>query len=499
MAGSLFTVLPLPILTRQPVHIHGLFAISPDRARLYQFNHGSTQDQTPARWNNQLFQTPIPVAWAKLLGYLAQLYPRQPAFGKWPQSIDDARDPLSNMTADLIEIIDKDCLPLWPTEMGYVKAEEGFLDAGDEPVTLRDALREAKAPIVYVPQQFRQRARKVFKDRVLCPRSLCSFLKRDRSQITPWSDQTKHRILEYLLSEPGFVDYDGLELFPFQDGNYRSIGDRTAFVNRDEVETGLFCLEDFRNLDLDKLSAATQRTLRDGCKNSTIHPSIRYRSANCLRDYCMSTIFKNVPKDQDIVELGEEPTAFVSKVWTWIAMRPIDILDKAISCLWLLPLSNGQHRAVKPRSWSSSSQVYFAPVGEIGELMWKFDAKSSTRPLPLLDTKLGEYAPVIVSILTERPDIMPHLFIRNANSIVSFLQWLHQTAPSVDHGADEEKFLIARLVASNLHQPLTSSEHKAVVEALRSLQIFERISWKTKEGIMLVHPIRRLLILTNRR
>ena len=76
--------------------------------------------------------------------------------------------------------------------------------------------------------------------------------------------------------------------------------------------------------------------------------------------------------------------------------------------------------------------------------MRKFDAKSSTRPLPLLDTKLGEYAPVIVSILTERPDIMPHLFIRNANSIVSFLQWLHQTAPSVDHGADEEKILIAR-------------------------------------------------------
>jgi sacsin len=371
-----------------------------------------------------------------------------------------------------------------------------LLDAGDEPEALRDALREAKAPIVYIPQQLRQRAKKLFKDRVLCPRSLCSFLKHESSWISLWSDQTKHRILEYLLSEPGFIDYDGLELFPFQDGNYRSIGDYTAFIHRDEFERGLFCLEDFRNLDLDKLSAAAQRTLRDGCENSTIHPSIRYRSANCLRDYCMSTMFKNVPEDRDMVVLGEEPTAFVPKVWTWISMRRIDILDKDISYLWLLPLSNGHHRNVKPRS--SSSQVYFAPVGEVGELMWKFDAKSSARPLPLLNIGPTGLAPGFVSILTKTPDIMSNLFIKDASSIVLFLQWLHRTSPLVDDAADEEKLLIARLVASHLPRSFTSLERKVVVLALSFLQIFQKISWKAEGGRMLVRPLRCLLVLTNR-
>jgi sacsin len=207
-------------------------------------------------------------------------------------------------------------------------------------------------------------------------------------------------------------------------------------------------------------------------------------------------MFKNVPEDRDMVVLGQAPAAFVSKVWTWLSMHRIDILDKAISCLWLLPLSNGHYRNVKPRS--SSSQVYFAPVGEIGELMWKFDAKSSARPLPLLDTGPTGSAPGLVSILTKRPDIMSNLFIKDASSIVLFLQWLHQTSPLVADGADEEKLLIARLVTSHLPQSLTSSDRKVVVRALRFLQIFQKISWKAKGDRMLVGPVLCLLVLTNR-
>jgi sacsin len=493
--GSLFTVLPLPILTSQPVHIHGLFSISPDRARLYQFSDRSAQDQIPARWNNCLLQESVPAAWARLLSYLAYLHPHQPAFGRWPQSTGDAQDPLSNATANLIGIINKECLALWPTEVGYVTANKGLLDTGDESEALRDALRETKAPVVYIPEHLRQEAKKLFKDQVLCPRSLSHFLKHESSRISLWSDQTKHRILEYLLSEPGFIDYDGLELFPFQDGKYRSIGDYTAFIHRDEFEKDLFYLEDFRNLNLDKLSTAAQRALKDGCKNSTIHPSIRHRSANSLRDYCMSTIFKNLPEDQDMVVLGGEPTALVSKVWTWLSMQRINILDESISCLWLLPLSNGQYRKVKPRS--SSSQVYFAPAEEIGALRWKFDAKSSARLLPLLDTKPTGSVPRLASILTKSPDIMSNLFISNASSIVLFLQWLHKTSPLVDNGADEDKLLIARLVASHLPQSLTSPERGTVVRALRSLQIFQKISWQTKGDRMLVGSVRCILAVTN--
>lgn len=57
----------------------------------------------------------------------------------------------------------------------------------------------------------------------------------------------------------------------------------------------------------------------------------------------MSTVFKNILEDRDMAVLGEEPTLFMLKVWIWILMHSIDIFDKDISILWLLPLSNSHH------------------------------------------------------------------------------------------------------------------------------------------------------------
>ncbi|RDL30678.1 Uncharacterized protein BP5553_10023 [Venustampulla echinocandica] len=474
VTGSLFAVLPLPIVAGQPVHIHGLFSVSPDRARLYHISDRSTQHQEPARWNNWLLQHLVPIAWTNLLGTLARRDPNQPAFERWPQTIDDARDPLSSVVEKVVGVIEKETLALWPTAVGYVTAKDGLLDTGAEPATLRDALLEARVPVVYVPQRLRHRANDLFKGRILCPQSLCQFIKIKSYRIKMWSNQTKHEILEYLLSEPSFIEYGGLDLFPFEDGIYRSIGDQVAFVHRDEFEKDLFSLQRSRNLDLEKLSRTAQRTLKQGCDHSMIHPSIRYRSASCLRDYCISTIFKDVPEDQDMVVLGEEPAASVLKVWTWIYMHRVDIL-KDLACLWLLPLRNGHYRKVKPRS--PSSEVYFAPVGEVGDLMRKLDTKSTLKPLPLLDTGIAQLPASFQSILMRSPDAISTLFVKDASSIVWFLRWLHGTYPMADSVANEDKLQIAALVASHLPQPLILTNQTATAEALSDLKIFQRVSW----------------------
>lgn len=473
--GSLFTVLPLPIPTHQPVHIHGLFSISPDRGKLYQLDRNN-QDQTPAKWNDWLLQGPVPAAWVKLLCYLARSYPRHAAFERWPKSTDGGRGPLGDMTKNLMRIIENECLAVWPTAVGYVTAKEGLLDTGNESAELREALREAKIPILYVPRRLQKRTAKLFKDRVLCPESLCSFLKQGNSQINLWSDQTKRKTLEYLISKPGFIDYGGLDLFPFRDGVYRPIGEDSVFVHRDEFEESLFCHEDSRNLDLNKLSVVAQSVLRRGCEDFTVHPSIRYRSASSLRDYCMHTIFEDLPPDQDMVELSEEPTAFVSKVWTWILMHRVDIFDNAMSGLWLLPLSNGCYRNIIPRN--PSRQVYFAPVGETGELMWTLDARSSARPLPLLRAGPAGSPHGLLPVVTKELATMPRMFITDASSAASFLQWLHQTLPLVSDVADEEKSMIVTVVASRLPEVQTPSEREVAIQALRSLQIFQKITWK---------------------
>jgi sacsin len=487
--GSLFTVLPLPIATNQPVHIHGLFSISPDRARLYQLSDNSAQDRDPANWNRWLLQSVVPAAWTKLLSCIADLHPEQPTFEEWPQSLRNARDPLSNALENVVAIIEKQSLALWPTAVGYKTAKVALLGTGLESIPLRNALREAQAPVVYVPDRLQPISQNVFKDRILRPQSLCTFLRTVRGHIKLWSDQTKHEILEYLLLKPGFTDYDGLDLFPFKDGTYRSIGESIAYVHRDSFEETLFRLEDFCNLDVEKLSKPARQALKHGCKSSKIHPSIRFRSASCLSKYCLSNIYKGVAKDQDFAVLDKEAGEVVLKVWTWISIRGIHILDQDLSCLWLLPLSNGRHRKIKPRG--PSSQVYFAPPGEVNALMRRFDAKMSSKPLPLLD--IGGSG---LDMITKSKGIST-LWIQDAGRLLVLLQWLQRTWALVDHITDEERGLISKLVASQSHQELFEPERTAVAIALSHLSLFQKMSWKEVGEKMFVIHSRVLMSLSN--
>lgn len=482
--------MPLPIATSQPVHVHGLFSISPDRARLYHIDDKSAQDQYPATWNKWLLQDPIPAAWTKLLSYFSHLYPEQPTFEKWPLSLNDAQHPFSYALENVLAIIEKESFALWPTYVGYKTTKASLLGTGLESLPLQTALREAKVPVVYVPERLQHISQKNFEARVLCSRTLCTFLRSVKGHIKLWSEQTKNEIVEYLLSEPGFNDYGGLDLFPFKDGAYRSVGDFNTYVHRDSFEETLFYLEDFCNLDVGKFSMSTQQALKRGCESSKIHSSISFRSASCLRKYCMRTIFKKVAKDQDFAVLDEVAAAIVTKVWTWISMRRIDILNQEISCLWLLPLSNGRHRKVKPKV--SASQVHFAPPGEAGDLMRKLDAKMASKVLPLLDTTHSELATI-----TKNEATMSNLWVQDASRIVPLLRWLQRTWALVDPVTDEERLLIAELVTSHMPLKLTEPDRTAVVEALSHLPIFQKVSWKESGDKMFVIRFRTFVNLSD--
>lgn len=493
--------MPLPIAANQPVHIHGLFSISPDRARLYQFGDKSAQDQYPAKWNKWLFQGPVPAAWTKLLSYFGDLYPDQQAFDIWPQELQDTQEPTSKALEQVMGIIDKESLALWPTAVGYRTAKTALLGTGAESMPLRNALREeAQAPVVFVPERLQKLSRSIFKDRILSPESLCAFLGGVKGQTKLWSQQTKHEILEYLLSKPGFIGYGGLDLFPFKDGTYRSIGigEHMAYVHRDSFEETLFSPEDFCNIDLGKFSESTQQTLKRGCELSNIHPAIRYRSASCLKQFCMSSIFKNVAKDGDFVALEEEAARVVRKVGTWISMRDFFRTGfQEISYLWLLPLSNGRYRRVKPKG--AFSMVYFAPPGEVGDLMRRLDARMSSKLFPLLDTEHSRIDPSFLSIITKSEGVMSNFCVQDSRRMVFLLQWLQRTWALVDHITDEERLLITKLVVSHSPQELPEPDRGAVIEALKHLPIFQKVSWKAVGDKMFVIHFRVLVKISNAR
>lgn len=461
-----------------------MFSLSPDRARLHHLGDRSSQDLDPGRWNEFLFEILVPDAWTRVLSYLATKEPRPVSFDGWPQPCEDARDPLNKALEKVFSTIARESLPLWPTEKSYVTSKEGFLYAGADDAVLREALHEVGAPVVYVPHQLQQEAEALFIGRILRPAHLSNFLRGVADKAKSWKLKTKHTIVEYLLSEPGFVDYGGIPVFPFMDGNYRSIDDGLTFIHRDDFEKKLFNRQDSHNLDIEKLSTATKLALKQGCDHSTLHPSVCYRSASSLKEHFVTSVLKDQPKEGDSIVLSGEAAAFVSKVWTWISMRSIDLLDENVSCLWLLPLSNGHHRKIKPQH--PTSKVYFAPSGQYGDLMRQLDAKSAAKALPLLVTHDSGLVPASVSLLVQASDVTSTLLIEDGSNMLSFIQWLNGTFPMVEGVSDRERQLIAKSLEYGLSKSLSSADREAILAILRNLKIFQNLLWGLEKGKMFV-------------
>jgi sacsin len=406
---------------------------------------------------------------------LAHIHPDQSTFEWWPQYIDSSNDVLSNALDDVVEIVDKESLPLWSTHVGHVTASDGLLNVGEKSIALREALQEAKIPVVYVPDRLHRRIEHIFKGQILYPQRLSLFLINKNDQIRDWSLSTKNAILEYLLSQRGINELGFLELFPFRDGKYRSIADHAAFICRNEAEIDLFNLQDNHNIDFNKLSVGTLSVLNDWCKASTGHKSIRYRSANDFRDYCLEFVFLKTPREEDMVSFDTKTATFVSRAWDWIIDQRIDILG-VISDLWFIPLTNGHHRKIKPRH--STSETIFAPLGPVGDFMRAFDVKYSSRIKPLLHT-IGLSNQVRDHLITtSRSDA--NLLIKHGGNMIDFAQWLYHIRNVVDLASDEEKVKLVEVIAANLQIPLPQSEQNLIADAIGALEIFKKVSWKAK-------------------
>src|ERR1700722_19964223 len=103
--------------TGQPAYIHARFSLSSDRARLISSNDSSLQDCLPGKWNDWLFRELIPPAWTNLLSYLAEKYPEQSAFGRWPKQQQDENNALYKMGDKVLEIVEKHKCKLWYTDV----------------------------------------------------------------------------------------------------------------------------------------------------------------------------------------------------------------------------------------------------------------------------------------------------------------------------------------------------------------------------------------------
>ena len=451
----------------QPVFIHSLFSLSPDRASFY------SQDESAAKWNEYLVRVPITIAWSNLLLHMASICPNQSTFEWFPRFVESPNDPLMNPLKNVLSTIVKDSLPLWWTEIGHSRADEGLLNVGAKSLALREALREAKVPVVYAPDGLHSHVQHIFNGRHLDPQRLFSFLASKNDQIRDWSHDTKMSILEYLLSDGAFTEIGTLELFPFKDGNYRSIANYDAFICRNDLEVDLFGLQNDHNVDVEKLSRVAASVLHGWCQSSIRHEWIRYRSTSDFRDYCLKAVFVKPDSQQDMVYLDIEAASFVMKAWSWIVKQDINDLG-AMSDLWIIPLTSGHYRKYKP--CLPESETFLSPTGPIGEFMEKFDVKFSSKVKPLVKkSELSSLAQEILAF-TARSD--SSLRIKDGNKMADFSRWLYHIQAIVNSAPDEEKDELVETLVSNFQTSENQSDYHSIRKNIGSLQIFKKVAWK---------------------
>ncbi|KAH8668096.1 hypothetical protein BGZ60DRAFT_528433 [Tricladium varicosporioides] len=487
--GTLFTILPLPISSHHPVHIHGSFQLSSDRAKLFHRRDRSLQDRNPGLWNSLLLQELVPLAWVKILAYTATLFPSQPTYSTWPLDIEDPSIELSSALDSLLELIRQDSLPLWYSNVGYKTVQQSLLATGAETNRLRKALNDAGVPVVYVPPSLQQKVSQIFGSQTLSPLSLYQHLKRENYVISSWKNQTKHNILEFMLSEAGFVDFVDLPIFPFEDDMYRSIGCEAVYVHRNDREKDLFRLDICRNLDVARLSINVQNLLIAGCqKPGLLPPSIRYRSASDFNDYCWRHIFPKKLIETDIISLSDEAAIFTKDSWRWLREQQIDVLSTGVCALWLLPLTDGTFRKIKPTD--TSSKIVHAPKGDVGDFMRELAEASLQKTSPivvgtkasaLLHVGFGGLEPQSLSLLKDHQNFKPALLIESAENIVHFVSWLNQNCNLINNLPVNIKHQLVALLGQRISKPIANSHGRMVVEDLQPLQIFQKVSW-TKEG-----------------
>ena len=463
--GRLFSTLPLSILTGLPVHVHGLFSISADRSRLHGLDDKGVQDHRPKDWNKLLFDQIIPTAWAKLLGSICKTYPTENHFHLWPTRRSDTHELWYDVCSAVVDQVSQNHLPVWFTEVGHVALESGLLTLEETQLEEKTALREARLPVIFVVRHLLDEALQRAGSRKLQPRTLYECLRRIEN-FGSVSSQSKLVFLEILLLEIPLQDLGALEVFPFFDGNFRSLGTSPAFLHRDSFEKALFTKQMENSIDADRLSVRASKLLHEEVRKD--ERLVRYRTPEDLRDYFLNHI---VNGSGDIIAFDADGMSALPKVWDWVLRYSRDRLPlSALGSLWLIPLRGSGVRKLVPLE-PSNFVTWFHP-GEVKDLSLKISALDTGKSLKILAD--GDLSEMILQRLRCSTDHEASLLIKDGNKFENFLELLAQSRDLLKTAAEDIKASVLCTLRT-LYWSRTQTNTNFLFNTLKSLYLFKAV------------------------
>lgn len=480
----------MPILTNHPAHIHGLWAITPDRSRLSSSGQSPGYEDEATRWNKFMFKTCVSLSWAKLLLHRSHTSWNEERFSLWPQVTFSPVDFWGRLDNWVIDTIIRQKLPVWNANEKCVDISQAHLFLqGPINEKYASAIASVMPSAVFLQEALLQKAIERSND-LQMPKQVASsstvrhFL---RQNIPAFQADTAPLLLEYCLldaleSEAQgssrstiYEEFQGIPFWPNMDGGFSAAGH--LLLPRDEDEMDLFKaarrtdtidikriaspLLNFVRSDIDYMSAVMRhRTVSDlGTDWPLIYPiSQEHASSASLlnRDSAHETTLQNI--------------------WHWISMRFIvEGAEFPLSCyeLWILPVNNS-----RVRKFASHDKSPLMLVGNradsLYQLMREIGHGAHAQAPPILD--VNALSANSLKFLYKQCIKTPNFRGAALGDFKNFVAWLAESKETLAAASEQQKKSVLQHLGSLAMKPNFSWHSDTLVgENLKMLPIFNRI------------------------
>ena len=488
--GKLFSTLSLHLRTLQPVHIHGLFAIGPDRARL-------GFDDLEVRWNRYMFEVCVTDAWSRLLEFRKSKSPTAERFSFWPKNelLYKPEDPWTALGIWIVDLALREYKILWNTTGGYcVPFEEALFTASkDDGARYQESWAGIRLPGVILEPSLLELLKARAKNQslsptMLSPHSVRTYLRKD----IPIPDRHIDFVLEYCLLDiirnnytrdtlwTACHDLCSIRLWRMLNGNLDNIPrSRPALLPRDDSELQLFkrCRPD-STLAMDKFTPKVQVVM----SGTILHTNTiaRFRRLKDLEadwpNLFQPTTSSTSNADIGLRDVADDP--LFRNIWTWILARFAQEQQKipaSLDNLWLLPLRGERVRRLNPVH-NNTPALIIENDDWLNDVILDPTLQDPIARAAIVDSNvLGNETTLALRNFSYR---IPDMRLAHSEDLHSLVDWLVSAEDVLQKASLEQKKLIldhlAALVPFRQSQQLSS-----VAKQIARLPLFTRsiASW----------------------
>ncbi|KAG8998909.1 hypothetical protein FRB94_006526 [Tulasnella sp. JGI-2019a] len=323
---KLFTLLPLPIVTGFPLHIHAIFALASSRQNLrnrIDVAPGS-REEFLVKWNRTIFFRFVPKAWVALLKYASNTFrPRSMAlYDLWPEADGGEQVCWKGLSNELLQHAAPE--QIWPVPSqhldessgGYYKLDHILITPVNAATELLTSLANCgvltSSPPAHV-YNLVQNSEK-HSPRVMTPSSVAKALRSNKARLSGMALESRTIISEYIATGNDINLFQEIPVIPGPNGTWTSIESNNNYILATTTETDLFngINPHVYLLDRERIGQRTKALLISAKRKRSLHVVQAVDVVDFLQRKCSSgteTILEGV---------GEETIGWLVRFWNWV-------------------------------------------------------------------------------------------------------------------------------------------------------------------------------------